>query len=123
MDQETIIRICEGHFETNAIVDAKHIIFEYNRDDSLRNINRKGDKKNENNIRDIIDVIRKNDPRVFPRFVAKDMNNVPLVDARVSNGTDKNPYRFSVRLTESLSVIGSVFGCLSVGQKYSSHQI
>lgn len=85
MEQAMFLRVCEDHFDVNTVLEAKNLIFQYNRNEHIRQTKRIGERKAETSLRDIIDVFRKNDPKVFPQFVAVDISKIPPMDFRGAN--------------------------------------
>ena len=78
MDEDSIIRLCNTAFKTDAIVAAKKLLFE-SVQTSGRNINRKGDGKDKRDMEDILRVIKETDPDCLPIFVARDLQLLPPV--------------------------------------------
>lgn len=85
MEQAMLLKVCESHFQLEEILQAKKEIFRHNVNEHIRFTKRIGDKKLETNLRDIIDVFRKNDPVFLPVFAAADLSRIPPLDFRGAN--------------------------------------
>lgn len=78
MDEDSLSRICVTAFTPEEIKSAKKLLFESVPTDK-RNKIRKGDKKAQRDIDDIIGLFKQTDPGVVPVFVARDLQKLPPV--------------------------------------------
>lgn len=85
MEQSMLLKVCEDFFKPSVIIEAKQEVFRFNKNLHLRFTKRIGDRKNESNVRDIVDVFRKNNPKDFPIFVAADLGKIPPLDFSGAN--------------------------------------
>ncbi|CAG9564273.1 unnamed protein product [Danaus chrysippus] len=76
LDEISLIQIAASWFNEEEIEKAKSIAYE---DTTIKKINRKGDKKKDKDITDMVKVLKETDPDDMPIFVAKDLSRVPPV--------------------------------------------
>ncbi|XP_059047370.1 uncharacterized protein LOC131842821 [Achroia grisella] len=77
MDEESITRLCIDTFTEKEIDAAKDLLFDSV--SSIKKITRKGDRKCQRNIQDIISTLKAVDPENIPIFVAKELHRLPPV--------------------------------------------
>lgn len=76
MDELSLIKICSSWYTDEEIENAKSLLCEAA---NAKKTVRKGEKKNANNIIDIIKVIKETEQDKLPSFVAKDLSKIPPV--------------------------------------------
>ena len=79
MGRNILQKVCADFYDAAVIEAAKEEIMLHNENEDLRNQikKRKGSSKNNSNMKDILDVIRANEPDVFPTYVAKSLGKMP----------------------------------------------
>ena len=79
LPSETIVHLCSKHYRTDESETAKKKLCEVCPTDT-RVLNRKGPKKNVQNLDDVVKQLNELDPEseVIPCFVARDLGNLPL---------------------------------------------
>ena len=80
LPSETIVQLCSKHYRTDEIETAKKKSYEVCPTDT-RVLNRKGPKKNVQNLDDVVKRLNELDPEseVTPCFVARDLGNIPPI--------------------------------------------
>ena len=80
LPSETIVQLCSKHYRTEEIEIAKKKLCEVCPTDT-RVLNRKGPKKNVQNLDDVVKRLNELDPEsdVIPCFVARDLGNLPPI--------------------------------------------
>ena len=80
LPSETIVQLCSKHYRTDEIETAKKKLYEVCPTDT-RVLNRKGPKKNVQNLDDVVKRLNELDPEseVIPCFVARDLGNLPPI--------------------------------------------
>ena len=80
LPSETIVQLCSKHYRTDEIETAKKKLYEVCPTDT-RVLNRKGPKKNVQNLDDVVKRLNELDPEreVIPFFVARDLGNLPPI--------------------------------------------
>lgn len=76
MDEESLVAVCASAFPEEDIKEAKSLLFE---SVSQRSVLRKGDRKANKNLYDIITLLKETDPEEIPVFVARDLQKLPPV--------------------------------------------
>ena len=79
-----ILKLCQGFYNDDAIVTAKRILYnntEGIRKSCIRYIKHKGQNKIQDDLKDIVTVLRSIELRDMPEFVAKDLSNLPPLTA------------------------------------------
>lgn len=78
MDEESLSRICVTAFTSEEILSAKKLLY-----DSIPTVKRikirKGDRKTQRDIDDIITLLKQTDPDFLPVFVARDLQKLPPI--------------------------------------------
>ena len=80
LPSETVTQLCSKHYRSEEIEVAKRKIYKICPIDT-RVLNRKGPKKNAQNLDDIVKRLNELDPDVdeIPCFVARNLGNLPLI--------------------------------------------
>ncbi|CAG9788640.1 unnamed protein product [Diatraea saccharalis] len=74
MDELSLVQICSAWYNEEEIECAKTLLCELVK---IRKVIRKGDKRNQNNISDVIKTLKESEH--LPTFAAKDLNRLPSV--------------------------------------------
>lgn len=78
MDEDSLSRICVTAFSSEEIVSAKKLLFDSIPSGQKLKI-RKGEKKSQRDIDDIITLLKRTDPEFVPVFVARDLQKLPPI--------------------------------------------
>ncbi|PZC82816.1 hypothetical protein B5X24_HaOG209601 [Helicoverpa armigera] len=76
MDEESLVAVSASAFSEEDIKAAKLLLFEAV---AQRNVVRKGEKKSNRNLYDILTLLKETDPEKVPIFVARDLQKLPPV--------------------------------------------
>ncbi|XP_063365273.1 uncharacterized protein LOC134653840 [Cydia amplana] len=74
--EDTLVRICKSSFSSMEIKTSKSLLFE-SLPINKRKIIRKGHRKEQRDMEDIINVFKNTDPEAMPIFVARDLDKLP----------------------------------------------
>ena len=77
MPADLVIKLVSSFYDEKQIESAKRSLFELIPHPSLRFISRKGDKKNLNNVQDMLGLLLQTKTERIPAFVAMDLANLP----------------------------------------------
>lgn len=78
IDEETLVRLCTSAFTAAEIKISKALLFE-SVPTGKRNVLRKGDRKEQREINDIMNLFRTADPSSIPVFVARQLEKLPPI--------------------------------------------
>ena len=78
MDEDSLSKICATAFSPEEIFSAKKLLFDSIPSSQQLKI-RKGDKKTQRDIDDIITLLKQTDPEIVPVFVARDLQKLPPI--------------------------------------------
>ena len=79
MPADLVIKLVCSFYDEKQIETAKRALFELIPHQSLRYITRKGEKKNQTNVQDMLGLLLQTETDRIPAFVAMDLNNLPPV--------------------------------------------
>lgn len=78
MDEDSLVRICASHFNSEEIKKSKTLLFNCISTD-VRKISRKNRGKEERDISDIINLFKSTEPDIIPVFVARQLDKLPPI--------------------------------------------